>query len=250
VNGARRLFSGLLLAGLGSLMVVLPFTTAYWYFLNPRFQHITATAGVVLMLAGILVPTDRVRRPSFMAMAVFAIFLPLAMEAVNQADRPSFAAGALGGLSSVDRGPPRLEIDGREYIRLNPAELLLQGEKTPPDPRPFVTEGMIMRTAEMDADGHVALVRLIINCCFADALAAGVRIAVDDPDAFEKGQWLRVAGHLRPAEKPRGRAPAIPGVIATILGETTAFEPEAFEPMADHPEPYIFDIRSEEPFNY
>ncbi len=246
-----RAAAGLLLASLGCFMAFLALSRAYWLFLHPRFAWLTLAAGLLLALLGLLLALDGRRRVSLSACLALLVFLPLAWLAAIQAESGGFAPGIPGMSPATDPGPPTLRLDGTDYLRLNPAELLILTDKEGgPDGRALTTEGFVLRTPQMDAAGEVALVRLVINCCFADALAAGVRVRVADPAALTPGAWLRVAGRLAPAPGLSGPPPAVPGVIATVLAENGVFLAEVIEALPESEQPYVFEIRSEPPFAY
>lgn len=246
-----RIAAGLLLAALGCFMSSLALSRAYWLFLNPRFSWLTLGAGILLAVLGISLALERGRRVSLPACLVLLAFLPLAWLAAMQAEDGGLVPAGLSASAVADAGPPTVRHGGVDYIRLNPAELLTLADRTEgPDERPFATEGFVLRSPAMDAAGEIAVARLVITCCFADALAAGVRVRVADPAALPDGAWVRVAGRLQRVAPPSGNAPSVPGVIATVLAESAAFIPDAVERISEPEQPYVFEIRSSEPFAY
>lgn len=248
-----RVAAGLLVACMGGFMAALSQSRSYWLFLNPRFSWLTLLAGVVLAVAGLLLAADRGRRVSLPATLALLLFLPLAILAANQDQGSGSVPATLSEspAASPDPGPPVLRFGTTDYTRLNPAELLTLAEKKDgPDGRAFATDGFVLRTPELDEAGQVAVVRLVITCCFADALAAGVRVKVPEPSAFANGDWVRVAGRLAPASAMTGKGPSVPGVIATVLAENAVFAADVVQSVAESEQPYVFEIRSAEPFAY
>ncbi len=82
---------GLCLLCLGAFMAGLASSNLYWYFLNPKFRHLTLAAGAVLCLAALpqlLSPRAGRWSPAKLArQTALAVFLCLAMTAQNDADR-------------------------------------------------------------------------------------------------------------------------------------------------------------------
>jgi len=244
-----RVAASLLLASLGCFMTFLSMSRSYWLFLNPRFAWLTLAAGLCLLLLGLALALERGRRVSLPACLTLVVFLPLAWVAALQSEGGGFAPAGLSVTRVPDSGPSRVRLNGTEYIRLNPAELLLLADAPGgPDQRAFVTEGFVLRTPELDAEGQVVLCRLVINCCFADALGVGVRLRVQDPASLQPSSWIRAAGRLVSAPPIPGQPPAIPGVIATVVSDSTAFTPDLVLPISTAEQPYIFEIRATEPF--
>lgn len=248
---AQRLLAGVLLAALGCFMASLAMSRAYWFFLNPRFSWLTLAAGCLLVLLGLCLMLDRTRRVSLAASLALFLFLPLAWLAVLASTSDGPAPASLTLSTPGNAGPPELLVDGTPHLRLNPAELLLLADKEGgPDPRPFATEGFVLRTPELDAAGEVVLVRLVINCCFADALAAGVRVRVPDPVRLDAGLWYRMAGRLVAAAPLTAPPPPVAGVIATVLAESALLHATLVESTQEPEAPYVFEIRAAPPFAY
>lgn len=248
---AQRLLAGVLLAALGCFMAFLALSRAYWLFLNPRFSWLTLTAGCLLVLLSISLMLDRTRRVSLTASLALFFFLPLAWLAVFASTGSGPVPSSLTQTTPRDAGPPELLLDGTPHIRLNPAELLLLADKEGgPDPRFFSTEGFALRSPELDAAGEIVVVRLVINCCFADALAAGVRVRVADPAQLNAGSWYRVAGRLVAASQTAALPPPVPGVIATVLAESALLNATLVESIPEFEAPYVFEIRAAPPFAY
>ncbi len=244
-----RFSAGLLLAALGCFMAFLSMSRSYWLFLNPRFAWLTLAAGLALLLLGLALALERGRRVNLFACLALLVFLPLAFLAALQSEGGGFVPAGLSVTRVPDTGPSRIRLNGTEYIRLNPAELLLLADAPGgPDQRAFVTEGFVLRTPELDADGQVVLCRLVINCCFADALGVGIRLRVQAPSSLQPNTWIRAAGRLVSAPPIPGQPPAIPGVIATVVSDSAAFTPDSVLPVSTAEQPYVFEIRADEPF--
>ncbi|WP_029897177.1 hypothetical protein [Desulfohalovibrio reitneri] len=258
----RRWLAAAALVGLGGLLAVLAESEIYWRFLNPRFQLLTLITGGTLLACGACLPFARDLRPNLWQTAVLVAFLALAALAMEPAGTKSFAPGPPPGSTfslgqrPEPRGPSRLTRGGTEYVRLSPPELHMLLDERPEyaGSTPFAMRGQVRRSPALDARGEIALVRTVVVCCFADALAVGMPVRVDDPADYEDGQWLRVLGRLREAADPAAREedtpPATPGVIMTILPHDRVFIPDHAEPVEPPKIPYAFEVRSKEPFAF
>jgi len=134
-------------------------------------------------------------------------------------------------------------------VKINLVELIVREEqkKTAPGDR-FVLWGYARRTPQLDAAGFVVLERLLVTCCFADAVAVGVVVKVDDPGRFKDGEWVRVAGRVSPfpADMPKTAYNA-PGAMAAQLCEAFILDADSAEADGAPDLPFIFDVRDEEP---
>lgn len=96
---------GLLLLCLGAFMAGLASSNLYWFFLNPKFRHLTLTAGALLCLTALpplLSPRPGRWSPArLIRQAALAIFLCLAMMAQHDADRMA------AGFAQLNTASPR-----------------------------------------------------------------------------------------------------------------------------------------------
>jgi hypothetical protein len=148
----------------------------------------------------------------------------------------------------------RVVVDDKEFVRINTAELYLlarQGDSARLK-LDYVVQGVCKRTPELDAKGEIALVRVAVSCCLADAVGMGVRVAVENPAQYEDGSWLRAYGRMnpRPQAEAQGRDLQIKGVFLTVLSEEHVLIPENIEPLDQPGLPFLFDIRESEPYAY
>jgi hypothetical protein len=241
----------LLLILLGLFMVTLAASDSYWLLLNPKFKWVTAAGGLGICLAGIGLFFVPAGRPGPSRLTVMALFMGL-LVSWNPEDAlllPGDATSFTGG--SSDRESSRVTVDGKEYVRINTAELYMLARRNSPDLRSvrYVVQGVSRRTPDLDARGEIALLRVAVSCCLADAVGMGVRVAVEDPAAFEDGKWIRVYGMLeeRPVEGKIGKL-QIRGVFQTVLSETHVLVPERVEAVDQPGLPFVFEIRQKEPF--
>lgn len=262
----------MLLASFGLYMLALASSGTYWLLLNPKYKWVTAAGGCGITLAGFALFMMPAARPGAWRGLIMAglVFL-LAMHDPEMAIAPqggtdtsgafftySASAGPSGSETSgqgrvrTAPAPSRVELDGREYVRINIAELYFEAIEANSGKLAlgYVTKGMVARTPELDARGEVGLVRVAVNCCLADAVGLGLRVKVKDPARYEKGQWLKVHGRLTPESvKSKPPAPHLDGVFITALAEGFVFQAERVE--AEEPDlPYIFEVRDSEPYAY
>ena len=250
--------SWLLLCVLGGYLVWLSFSQEYWRLLNPRFSPLTLAAGAALAAVVVAARPDRGgSSPARGAWLTLVVFFALALTAHRAPDPMAELLGPgpvmpdpfSGGM---DAGPSRVEVEGREYVALNVAELLaLQDLGGTQAGEGFVLQGMVLHTPELDQRSLVAVARLFITCCLADAVGVAHLVRVDDPEAFANGTWVRAAGRLQTPEKvPAGAQVRVPGALAGRTGERFVLVAEQIETMPPTRLPYIFEVRSEEPFAF
>lgn len=252
-----------LLAGAGAFMVWLALSPMYWRFLNPRTDWLTLGTGACLALLGLVRFVDARAAGAKSALLGLAVLLAVALAATTLPN-PLFDADPATGLgpSLTATGPApdpgardvgrRLELDGREYLPMNAAEMLAAeslGELKAGDR--LVLRGMVARTPGMDRDGYIAVARLYIVCCFADAVGVAWPVRVDDPGRFKAGEWVRAAGTVRPVDAvPDTSDMVMPGSLFTASSQSTVLDAEQVEPTDQPPMPFIFEVRQAEPYNY
>jgi hypothetical protein len=251
--------TGLLLA-VGLFMCGLAASSSYWQFLNPKYAWLTMAAGVGVVSLGLAGLFDRARSRRVTELGALVVFLALAGASL-------ILPGMLTDLGGVDPykgsltfsgeylddavAEPTVTFDGREYVRINVAELIAgeTGGFVHEGGR-FVVQGSLARTPELDRAGLVAVTRLLITCCFADASGVVCLVRVDDPEDFTPGAWVRVLGRLAPA-------PALPETQISIHGALTALRSDRYVLDAENVEtpefsgvPFLFEIRASQPFAY
>ncbi|MFH1915498.1 MAG: hypothetical protein ABIK45_14645 [Pseudomonadota bacterium] len=278
-----RLMEVCLLATMGAFMVALATSPGYWQYLNPKYAWLTLVAGGCVMILGLGALLDSQRRRKGTELAGLAIFLGLAVASqvlpgklfepgptMPQRGGLSFFGGAggvheggydagFGGGTGVGFGggyedddlEPVEILDGREYVKINVAEMIAgesggwvrEGDL-------FAVQGGLARTPELDRAGLVAVTRLFISCCFADAAGVVALVRVEDPESFTPGTWVRVLGRVVPV-------PVVEETRVSIFGALTAIRSDRFALQAENVEtpeftgvPYLFEIRSSQPFAY
>jgi hypothetical protein len=261
---------GLCLLGLGGLMAGLARSNLYWYFLNPKFSHLTLGAGALLCVAGLaLLLAPRPGRSSWgrlLRQAALLCFLALAATAWRQAAAEP-APGALDPAPQANAIPEpdddsqvdlRPVVNGVPYVRLNLAELYIMLDKGRKDyPAHFALRASVMRTPALDGRGHVLLRRVAVVCCLADSLdlrflargQAGAEV-----EKLKDGEWVEVFGHLEPiAAKgedkgllklaPKGEGPGL-----AITNPKFRIQVERVDAIKGPGFPYLFEFREKEPF--
>ncbi len=261
----------MLLASVGLYMLALSTSGTYWLLLNPKYKWVTAAGGCGITLAAFalfMLPAARpgLWRGLFMAGLVLLLALhdpkmtvaPLGMDrdgaflAYPSQSGPGSQGPFVQGRDRKAPEPSRIELDGREYVRINAVELYFEAVEANPAKLAlgYVTRGMVARTPELDARGEVGLVRVAVNCCLADAVGLGLRVKVDDPTRYKTGQWLKVHGRLAPQpSKNKLQAPQLAGVFITALAEGFVLQAEGVEAV-EQDLPYVFDVRDSEPYAY
>ena len=262
----RYMLEALLLASMGAFMAGLARSDTYWQFLNPRYAWLTLTAGAVIILLGAVHLFHKGRKGQVLQVLALAAFLGLALSAVNgphlfagpqpQLEAPPRVSRYTGGsltLSYDDSLPAERTVetmDGREYARMNLAELLAGEDDWVREGKRVAVQGLLLRTPEMDRAGYVAVARLYIYCCFADAVGIVAMVKVDDPQAYRPGSWVRVLGMLGTDPPFQDRTLAVAGALTTARSDQFAINADAVDEAPVEGVPFILEVCQTPPFAY
>ena len=77
MNRIGSFIEGLILLALGGSMTALVTADNYWLYLHPKFKWLTLTAGIVLLVVG-MVAVFRNRCPSISRILIFLVFMTIA----------------------------------------------------------------------------------------------------------------------------------------------------------------------------
>ncbi|MEF2232407.1 MAG: hypothetical protein V3571_15850 [Pseudodesulfovibrio sp.] len=254
-----RVMEGALLAGLGAYMVALSRSSVYWQLLNPRYAWLTLAAGALIGALGLAHLANRERRGGIGEVLALALFSGLALAAYAGPDAFSFASSsgdyAPGSLTRTYDDLPEVRptetLDGRTYIRINLAELLAAEDGGLAGPGDlFAVQGAVLRAPDLDREGYVAVGRLYVFCCFADAVGVVALVKVDDPADYPTGTWVRVLGELREEAVLPGRAPQVPGSLSTARSDRFVIDARAVDETVPEGVPFILEVRPDRPFAY
>lgn len=249
-----RMIEACLLVAMGSFMAVLSQSSMYWQFLNPRYAWLTLGAGAVLVVVGFGCFFNTTRKRRVTELLSIVAFLLLVWVALTMT--PFFTDEALspfGDLAgdSFDKPAPTVEIDGDEYIRINVAELYVgEQEGTVTPGQAYAMQGTVLRTKELDQAGYIGLGRLLIQCCFADAVGVVSLVKVDDPGAYKEGAWARVAGVVEKGTPFPGSSITVKGALTLVRSERFSLRAESVEETKMEGLPFIFEIRPAPPYAY
>ncbi|MES9996859.1 hypothetical protein [Desulfovibrio aminophilus] len=252
------LLDGLALLLLGGLLAGLALSERYWYFLNPRFIPVSLVTGICLAL---LAPLAATRAPGprpggvlrLLSLGLCLGLATLAVIGVGGEPSESPTSSQAPRRSSLEPAPEpvessRVTFEGREYVRMNLAELFLLADQRPTDaPARFVVRGVVRRSPALDGRGQALVSRVAVVCCLADAVAAGFLADLGDaPD----GRWVELYGRLEPLGPPLSAAslPRNPEAAVTVCNERFRIEAEGVVPVSPPGMPYIFEFREKEPF--
>lgn len=123
---------------------------------------------------------------------------------------------------------PRAIYADKDYVRINLAELFLLERRNRPEELAgrYVFRGAVTRHPTLDAQGAVAVFRVNLYCCLADATAGGfaVRPGVREDGRLAKGSPTRppqsapapVTSPPAPGAAPTLPVPASSGVLAAL----------------------------------
>lgn len=253
------LLDGLALLLLGGLLAGLALSDRYWYFLNPRFIPVSLVTGAILIL---LAPLAATRAPGprpggvprLISLGLCLGLAALAVAGVGSGPSAASMPSQAQRRSSLEPGPElvepsRVTFEGREYVRMNLAELFLLADQRPKDaPARFVVRGEVRRSPALDGQGQALVSRVAVVCCLADAVAAGFLADVGDAP---QGRWVEVYGRLEPLKgklPPASKLPRNPEAAVTVCNEHHRIKVEGVVPVSPPEMPYIFEFREKEPF--
>jgi uncharacterized surface protein with fasciclin (FAS1) repeats len=211
----------LILVGLGAGVFTL--FGEYRLLMNPRFLYLTAGGAAIVLLIGLIALVSTHRRNNYFGLAVFGLFIALVLFG-----RPYKAEkGASNNLFQPVMeiaGPVIGDTDFPNMDMVNLYYLLKEGDMPKQD---FVTTGIVKRLPGLDGGGQFALMKTVMVCCLADALALGVRVSYENVRDLKDGDWVNVYGRL----KKTGMEMKTPSfrmgpVMFTAVNDQYVIEPE------------------------
>lgn len=249
------------LLGLAGFIVYLVIGGNYRLYLNPKFQWLSLASAVALAGLGVfsLLRPPAHGQTSWLRAGLFLLVLALCLVSelgirttltrlgVEQQD-------GSGWQQSEEDVPPRVIVEGREYIRINLGELFDIATKRPPERigLPYAVRGFAYRTQELDAAGQFLLYRTALYCCFADATAVAIRVQMPKGKALPShGDWLVVMGALAPAQDITDKPdPTIPGSPFTSVQPEFGIRADRLEKQKAPGLGLMYEWRQEEPYAY
>lgn len=261
--GLLRFLESCLLAATGIFMAGLAVSPIYWRFINPKYSWLTFSAGGILAVLGIYRLFQRSGKGDVTESTGLAVFLALAV-AATLLPNPFFDFAPQGlsddavvetsaGTEEASVGEPasRIVIDGEEYVKINVAELLAgESEGWAQEGEKFVFRGIVSRTPELDAAGYIAVSRLFVFCCFADAVGVTYLVKLEEPQDYQTGEWVKVAGALAAGGGVDSQPPLVSGALSAVMSEKFVFMADSVEKSNMPDIPFIFQIRDKEPFAF
>lgn len=252
-----RLTESGLVTAVGVFMVVLSRSSLYWQFINPKYSWLTFAAGCVLTLVGFGCLFNRSRRAKPSEIFGLALFLGISVVAVGSLE--PLMGGGLGASAAPTtlsgeapaQVSPTLSVGGREYIKINVAELIRGADEGYVSAgTDYAIQGTLIRSPDLDAKGYVCVARRLIVCCFADSIGVMCLVKVDQPEAYEIGAWVRALGVLEEGAPPVKEPLDLDGTLTDIWGERYVLRARE---VREHPVqglPFVFEVRTEAPFSY
>lgn len=256
----RSLF--LIILGIFLLTVLL--REDFWVFLHPRLHipAILASFGICeLGVAGVIFFR---RRKNAQVPLLFIVFLFFSLAGFygrekfisDDEKRESPGAGPVGsGYISIDTEGYEFTFQGKEYTPINLGELYLLGgsvETIPGGPW-YTVRGMVKRRPGFDESGCILLARVAVTCCLADATLVLYRVAVEDAELYEDGEWLQVFGTLTedPISEEEVPKDIRIGDLQYLVMETERIlSADAVERKTPPSVPFMFEFQAKPPFAF
>lgn len=253
-----RITQSLLLVCMGGFMACLALSSSYWMFLNPKYSPLTLTTGLIIMVLGCAGLFNTQRKPGWSELLALAVFLCLAgsssltLSAIYKEPPQGLTGTEFDAPALSDDSEPVLTIRDQEYLKINLAELLAgesEGRTKPGGLYAF--QGSVLRSPALDKAGYIGVGRLLIICCFADAIGVVYLVEVEDPDGYPSGAWVRAAGEIQQTTPtPIDDTIAIAGALATVQSENYVLQAVEVEELPQADMPYIFEVRNSAPFAF
>jgi hypothetical protein len=261
IHKIGRTIEELILLAIGVYIGILVLFGDYWRFLNPKFKWLTGVTAVALIFTSTVALLNSNRHFRLSRILVFLLFLRLLT--MGMSGSVSFVKAFQAGLTVRDYTDkrPSIVIHGREYVKINLAELYLLCEKKDPVKmgKSYVVRGIIRRSRALDSLGQVALIRTAVFCCLADAVAMGFRMSDNlqndrgdgRMDELADGRWVEVYGKIEsfPHKQPEARL-HVQGLLPPVLSDSHCFVPDQIIPIKEPEIPYMFEFRKSEPYAY
>ncbi len=181
-----------------------------------------------------------------------------AVDANDSASTPSNFAVS-GSTIFPERVSGRELLGGKEYVRLNLGELYVIAGSKDPDKlsNNYVVRGIVYKNADLAKNHECGLVRIVIVCCAADALAVGIRFPDANTARLETGKWVKIYGHLQKRtsssnEQYNNISLSSQQVYITDsrLVNEWYLAPDRIESLPEPTDPYIMKWSEKEPYNY
>jgi len=257
---------------MGLFMAVFAWSDRYWQFINPKYSWLTFAAGILIALVGLAGYSRPLRKPRPTEMLSIAVFLGIALTALlspnpfategaarqtdftndGQFSSDDFTGGSMT-LQYDDAAKPLSEVvyQDRIFTRINLAELL-NGEigGWAKAGEGYAFQGMVLRSPELDEKGYIAVGRLFIFCCFADAVGVTALVKVDRAESYTAGTWVDVLGILRKDDPLPGKTARVPGAFSAARSDIYTLTAVRIKKQAVRGIPFMLEVRDRKPFAY
>jgi len=264
------ILASVLLLAMGIYIIYLISSGGYTSFLNPKFIWLTGSCSVLLIILGITsLFTGISIKPSTVIIIIIFVILCLMAPSVR------LHGLSIGNVTNTNqaawknrRGPERLKdadprtgrvtYNGTEYIPVNIGELYMILYNNPKKKvneiiknNSYVFRGFVYRNPQLEKKGQIAIMRVAMTCCIADAVALGFRISTNGIGQFKNDEWVRVYGHMERFKPDRlEQTVDIEGIANTDLKDDVMFSVDQIETDSEPEEPFMLDWKNKEPFAY
>jgi uncharacterized repeat protein (TIGR03943 family) len=252
MNKIGGIIEGLILVAIGIYAGLLVLYGDYWQYLNPKFKWLTGATAAMLVLVGSVAVFKPNERPRASRIIVFLILLRI-LSMGNSGIPGLQQSGSRQAVGSQAEETSRVNMDGREYTRINLGELYMlckeqQQEKVTGG---YAVRGIVERNEQLDSLGQFALLRNAVFCCLADSVGMGLRVQFDRLDELTGGEWVEVYGTLstlpRKLPDPRLR---VREMHLAVLSESHVLVPDKVIKIEEPEIPFMFEFREAEPYAF
>jgi uncharacterized membrane protein YcgQ (UPF0703/DUF1980 family) len=244
----KRIYSiigSLSLLAVAGIVFYLVASGKYQNLLNPKFMPLTVAAGILMAILGAITLFSAMEMKLSTAL-ILILFVLLALVA------PSVK------LHASPTVPGRETLNGVEFIPINIIELYMQlynnSRKKVDDvimKNHYVFHGFVCRSEKLDQTGDIAVMRVVISCCIADACAYGFRVKIPDVGKFSGGRWVKVYGHMESIKSDGAESSVeVPGLANSDIKNDVRFIPDEIRSDSEPESQFIYKFHDKEPFVY
>lgn len=160
--------------------------------------------------------------------------------------------GTLAAQTEKDLSGSREKLDGKEYVKINLAELndICERNDSAKIGGRYVMRGYVFKSPELAKEGQFGLLRATKWCCAAHSFAYGFRVPAGNPDIPESGQWVKVYGKLQETDSQELDEKIITKTVPAYLMKKWVFVSDKIEKIDTPSDPNITLWCTKEPFTY
>lgn len=238
-------------------LFIVAITPAYEAFMHPRFRPLTLITAYIFLALSVLVLSNGstpAKPLQYLALGLVLFTLGTAVVVLYPRNAAPYAAESAAPVES-----PLPAIDER-FMPISIPEIYLFTLETE-DPLAgmgLAFRGVVLKSPDLDRQGLVAIGRVYLSCCAADAARLIFLLEMPDsvnPDNFRDGEWVAVNGRLSKVTsdiKQIATAELSPDSFASldVINPSHYIVAQEVGPTPAPAEFFIDRLATHEPFSY